>query len=248
MRQNFRRQYYHLITDPALPLILPLCLLYALGLGLSCPFLWVPALVLVLALALWQKFFRVGIGRNFQALPALPGGYRTIGQRVQKGSRVQTCGELRRSLIEDSRDAITRIPAGRYQALTHEAVLRRLERSTRVSVEKIFPAYMGTLRPVLLAQTHKRCRHCKAPCSAREAPVRWFYLVQFCVAENKEEVTMKKQTLFCRIEKLLNKFSKKAGKKVVSIIFIACISIGLFVIPASAITYEATFMYYLLDP
>lgn len=181
MRQNFRRQYYHLITDPALPLILPLFLLYTLGLGMSCPFLWVPALLLVLALALWQKFCRVRIGRNFQALPALPGGYRTIGQRAQKGSRVQTCGELRRSLIEDSRDAITDIPAGRYQALTHEAVLRRLERSTRVSVEKILPAYMGTLRPVLLAQTHKRCRHCKAPCSTWNAPGRQFYLVRLRV-------------------------------------------------------------------
>lgn len=181
MRQNFRRQYYHLITDPALPLILPLFLLYVLGLGLSCPLLWVPALLLVLALALWQKFCRVGIGRNFQALPALPGGYRTIGQRAQKGSRVQTCGELRRSLIEDSRDAITDIPAGRYQALTHEAVLRRMERSTRVSVEKILPAYMGTLRPVLLAQTHRRCLRCKTPCSAREAPARQFYLVRFRV-------------------------------------------------------------------
>ncbi len=181
MRQNFRRQYYHLITDPALPLILPLFLLYVLGLGLSCPLLWAISLILLLALALWQNFCRVRIGRNFQALPALPGGYRTIGQRVQKGSRTQTCGELRRSLIEHSRDAITDIPAGRYQALTHEAVLRRLERSTRVSVEKILPAYMGTLRPVLLAQAHKRCRHCKALCSAWNAPERQFYLVRFQV-------------------------------------------------------------------
>ncbi len=170
-----------MIVDPALPLILPLLALYGLGLGLSLPFLWFPALLLLLALALWQQFCRVVIGRNFQALPALPGGYRTIGQRVQKSSRAKTCGELCRSLIQDNRDAIDCIPAGRYQALTHEAVLRRLERSKCVSVEKILPAYMGTLRPVLLAQAHKRCRHCKAPCSAWNAPERQFYLVRFRV-------------------------------------------------------------------
>ncbi len=181
MRQNFRRQYYHLITDPAMPQILPLFLLYVLGLGLSCPLLWAISLMLLLALALWQQFCRVGIGRNFQALPALPGGYRTIGQRVQKSSRAKTCGELCRSLIEDSRDAIDCIPAGRYQALTHEAVLRRLERSQQVSVDSVNPAYMGTLRPVLLAQTHRRCRRCKAPCSAWNAPERQFYLVRFQV-------------------------------------------------------------------
>ncbi len=181
MRQNFRRQYYHLITDPALPLILPLFLVYVLGFGLPCPFLWVPALLLILALALWQKFCRVDIGRNFQALPALPGGYRTIGQRAQKDSRMQTCAELRRSLIKDSRDAAARIPAGRYQAITHDAVLRRLERSRQVSVESVKPVYKGTLQLTLKAQTRKRCRCCKTPCSAWNAPARQFYLVRFLV-------------------------------------------------------------------
>lgn len=189
MRQNFRRQYYHLITDPALPLILPFLALYGLGLGLSRSFLWLPALLLILVLALWQQFCRVEVGRNFHALPALPGGYRTIGQRVQKGgNREPTCGELRRTLIEDSRDAIACIPAGRYQSLTHEAVLRRLERSQQVSVDSVKPAYEGTLRPVLLAQAQKRCRRCKAPCSAWEAPQRQFYLVRFRVNLNQEEV------------------------------------------------------------
>lgn len=61
--------------------------------------------------------------------------YDTVGQRSPKGAEQQTCLELQRSLVQDSRDAAAGILAGRYQAITHETVLRRLERSERISVE-----------------------------------------------------------------------------------------------------------------
>lgn len=181
MRQNFKRWYYHFITDPALLLMLPFWPLYILGMRLSRPILWFPVLLILLALAFWQKFCRIDIGQNFQALPALPGGYRTIGQRKQKGARAQTCRELRRTLLQDSWEAANHIPPGNYQALTHETVLRRIERSNRIRVDLMMPIYMGTLQPVLNAQTNGRCRHCKATCSAWNAPQRQFYLVRFRV-------------------------------------------------------------------
>lgn len=181
MLQNFKQHSYQFVTDPALVLMLPFWPVYLLGLILQLPALWCPAALIIFGLALWQKFCRVDIGRNFQALPALPGRYHTIGQRAPKGAKQPTCMELRRSLIQDSRDAAVGIPAGKYQALTHEAVLRRLERSERISVESVKPVYTGTLQPILLAQSHKRCRRCKTPCSAWNAPKRQFYLVRFQV-------------------------------------------------------------------
>ena len=75
MLQNFKRHYYQFITDPALVLMLPFWPLYLLGLTLQHPALWCPAALIILGLAFWQKFCRVDIGRNFQALPVLPGGY-----------------------------------------------------------------------------------------------------------------------------------------------------------------------------
>jgi len=181
MLQNFKRHYYQFVTDPALVPMLPFFLLCFLGSLMQSLTLWLPSFLILLVLAFWQKFCRVDIGRNFQALPALPGGYHTIGQRVPKGINQEICRELRLSLIKDGRDAIASIPAGKYQALTHETVLRRLEQSARISVESATPAYMATLQSVLMAQTHKRCRNCKARCSIWNAQKRQFYLVRFHV-------------------------------------------------------------------
>lgn len=181
MLQDFKRRYYRFATDPALVLMLPFWPLYVLGLTLNRIALWIPAFFTLLVLALWQKFCRVNIGRNFQALPALPGGYHTVGQRAPKGAKQKTCMELRRSLIQDSRDAAAGIPAGKYQAITHETVLRRLERSEQICVESVRPVYKETLRPILQAQSLKRCRRCKTPCSAWNTPERQFYLVRFRV-------------------------------------------------------------------
>ena len=181
MLQNFKRHYYQFVTDPALALMLPFWPVYVLGLIRQIPALWCPALMIIFGLALWQKYCRADIGRNFQALPALPGGYHTIGQRAPKATNQEICRELRLSLIKDSRDAVAGIPAGKYQALTHETVLRRLESSERISVESVRPVYKGTLQPILNAQSKRRCRHCKARCSAWSAPARQFYLVLFRV-------------------------------------------------------------------
>lgn len=184
MLQNFKRHYYQFVTDPALVLMLPFWPVYVLGLILQISALWFPALLIIFTLAFWQKFCRTDIGRNFQALPALPGGYRTVGQRAPKGAKQQTCMELRQSLLQDSRDAAGGIPGGKYQAITHETVLRRLEGSERISVESVRPVYKGTLQPILNAQSkRRRCQICdsKALCSAWNASARQFYLVRFHV-------------------------------------------------------------------
>lgn len=185
MLQNFKRHYYQFVTDPALILMLPFWPLYLLGLALQIPALWCPAALIIFGLALWQKFCRADIGRNFQALPALPGGYHTVGQRAPKGAKQQSCRELRRSLIQDSWNAAAGIPAGKYQAITHEIVLWRMERSKQIYVESVRPVYKGSLRPILNAQSHKRCRHCKTPCSAWNVSERQYYLVRFHVNPKK---------------------------------------------------------------
>lgn len=183
MLQNFKRWYYQAITDPVLIPVLLLLLLYGWGFGIQRPAVCFPALLVMLALALWQKFCRFDIGQNFQALPALPGGYHTIGQRRQR-REAKTCRELRSSLVQDSKIAADNIPAGKYQALTHETVLRQLEQSARISVKSVTPAYMGSLKSVLSAQSHNRCRRCKAPCGSWNAPQRQFYLVRFRVQKS----------------------------------------------------------------
>ena len=175
MIQGFKRLFWRNILDPG---VLPICLLmplYLAGLYFAFPDMWLPAMLLLFLSLLWVRLNSLEVGENFVALPALPGRPRTICQRREKK---QTCSHQLRSLLRDSHLASAALPDGIYRTLTHEAVLKRMERSG-LKILNLRPAYRSTLRSVLLCETGGRCRHCSDRCVVWNQPERQFYLVKF---------------------------------------------------------------------
>ena len=175
MIQSFKRLFWRNILDPRMVLFLFLLPLYLAGLYFLLPAIWLPAMLLMFLSLLWVKFRSIPVGENFVALPALPGKPQTICQR-KSGKR--TCPQQLQSLLRDSCLAADTLPAGSYQTLTNEAVLKRMERAG-LTILELRPAYRSTLRPVLLCQTGKQCRGCTKQCLAWDTPARQFYLVKF---------------------------------------------------------------------
>ena len=181
MTQGFKRLFWRGILDPG---VLPICLLiplYLAGLYWQLPSIWLPAMLLLFLSLLWVRLRSLEVGENFVALPALPGRPRTICQR--RGKK-QTCSQQLQSLLRDSHQVATVLPLGIYRTLTHEAVLKRMERSG-LKVLDLCPAYRSTLRSVLLCETGGRCRHCSNRCAAWNQPPRQFYLVKFETIERR---------------------------------------------------------------
>ena len=175
MTQGFKRLFWRSILDPG---ALPICLLmplYLAGLYIQLPVMWLPAMLLMFLSLLWARLCSLEAGENFVALPALPGRPRTVCQR--RGKK-QTCSQQLRSLLRDSHQAAAALPAGIYRTLTHEAVLKRMERD-ELKILDLRPAYRSTLRSVLLCETGGRCRHCSERCAAWNQPQRQFYLTKF---------------------------------------------------------------------
>lgn len=175
MIQSFRRLLWRNILDPRVVLVFLLMPLYLAGLYCRLPAMWLPAMLLMFLSLLWVKLRSIPVGENFMALPALPGRPRTICQR--RGKK-QTCAQQLRSLLRDSHQAATELPPGIYRTLTHEAVLKRMERSG-LKILDVRPTYRSTLRSVLLCETGGLCRHCSERCAAWNQPERRFYLFKF---------------------------------------------------------------------
>jgi len=176
MRQGFRRFFFRLSLDPRTPIYGVTLFLYGYGLltGRLIPIFL--ALVLVLAAERWVKVGGREVGDNFRILPSLVGP-RLICQSRQKNRR--SCGELRRSLILDSKLLPRDLPAGTYHTITHDAVIRRLRRVEGLTVWKQQYAYSGDLRKILSGETGGRCKHCPAKCRAWSVPPQAFYKVTF---------------------------------------------------------------------
>jgi len=175
MIQDFKRLIWRNILDPRVVLISLLMPLYLAGLYRQFPAIWLPAMLLMFLSLLWVKICSLEVGENFVALPALPGRPRTICQRREKK---QTCPQQLRSLLRDSHQASAALPAGVYRTLTHEAVLKRMERSG-LKILDVHPAYRSTLRSVLLCEAGGLCQSCRKKCGAWNQPERKFYIVRF---------------------------------------------------------------------
>ena len=127
----------------------------------------------------WRRSKSINCGRNFQIKPAVGRRCRLICQVYNPQS---DCRQIRRSLAEDvraMRKILAQLPEGNYQALTHDAVCRRLAASDDVVILRKQPAGKRTLRHILTAQTHGRCRHCQSRCASWRSAPRQFYFIQF---------------------------------------------------------------------
>ena len=188
MRQNFKRMYYSILADDSCMILLGAALLSTAVISfLLCGiryFLLLDCLIRPLGIGsvwCWQQIGSVRCGRNFRIWPAMRRRCRLICQ-ICNNPR-SDCRQIRRSLAEDvlaMREILEQLPEGRkYQAITHDAVCRRLEASDDVVILRKQPAGERTLRHILATQTHGRCRHCRSRCAAWRSAPRQFYFIQF---------------------------------------------------------------------
>ena len=129
----------------------------------------------------WPAWYATPLTPNFYAVRAF-GGRRTIFQRRPPNARTAGCKALLRGLLEEQRLLPCALPPGRYQAATHDAVLRRLramETASHIAVRPVYTVSMARIRTQLTAG---RCQSCRQRCIfPAEGEPRQFYLVRFTI-------------------------------------------------------------------
>lgn len=149
--------------------------------------LYLIAMIILVAVAVWQKVMLKPIDENFAVLPSIPildgKPYLYLCQRRRSDVGKLSCKELRRMLISDKRTLNEALPQGTYQTMTHENVLRIFNKCSRIHIE-VEPKhiYEETLHHDLMRLTKGRCRRCKNRCAPWSAPARDFYYVRFTVS------------------------------------------------------------------
>lgn len=176
MRQSFRRLVFRLSLDPRTPLYAITFLLYLGGLLFYHLILLILALIFVLWTECWVKRNSRTIGENFRLLPAILGHSVICQHQRKKGN---SCHDLRKSLIDDSKIFSDDLPEGTYQTITHDGVIRRLRREEGITIIGERYAYSGDLHQILRVETGDKCKRCSSKCYAWNAPPRPFYLVTF---------------------------------------------------------------------
>lgn len=189
MSQSLTRLLCQIRLDPILALLLagyaPALLLAFLTLEVGWIFfalLWTGLCTLLGRMAArgWPRRFAMPLTRNFYAVRSW-GGRWSIFQRRPHGPCRADCKALLRSLAEEQRRLPAALPPGRYRALTHATVLRRLRAmETAVEVAAV-PVYKLSLAGIRAQMTGGRCKHCKGRCPfpQDDGTARQFYLVSF---------------------------------------------------------------------
>lgn len=134
------------------------------------------------------RWLALGLTPHFYAVRA-PAGWYGIFQRRPDGGRSTDCKALLRSLAEQQRRLPAALPPGRYRALTHETVLRRLRAMENASIITATPAYTADLARIRSRMTGGRCKHCKQKCPFPQdtSVKRQFYFVTFQVRARATE-------------------------------------------------------------
>lgn len=184
MRQNsrLRKHFWLMWTQPGFKLALPALAVYLAGLLLEQPELFVSGAAAILAVWIIRKCRTVPICANFQVTPPfLPGGWQLISERRPRRAEIRqkACWSMTRELVQESCHMADYLSAGNYQAITHDAVVRRLAQDAQIRICSVRPVFKDTLRGILRAQTCGRCRRCAKRCAAWQQAERQFYLVQF---------------------------------------------------------------------
>lgn len=119
---------------------------------------------------------------NFYAVKDLTGGWRIF----QRPSDLGDCREALRDLLKDQDRLPAALKPGRYRALTHEAVLTRLQAMAQVKSLTWKAAYMATLEEVVSRTVRRRCKGCSEHCPFHgKHKARMFYEVRFEIREEK---------------------------------------------------------------
>ena len=98
---------------------------------------------------------------NFFAVKDLAGVWR-IFQRVP--TRLVSCRQMAKELLEDQRRLSEALTPGRYYTLTHETILSRLRGMDKVNVTFCREAYVATMEDTVLRIMRGHCKHCTEQC------------------------------------------------------------------------------------
>lgn len=153
------------------------------GRWLLCAAAWVLLFALLERAASrgWPTWYAIPLTPNFYAVRAF-GGRRTIFQRRPPKARTADCRALLRGLLEEQRLLPKALPPGRYQATTHDVVLRRLRAMETASGIEVRPIYKVPMARIRAQLTGGRCRSCRQRCIfPAEGEPRQFYLVRFTI-------------------------------------------------------------------
>lgn len=206
MSQSFnaiRKFWYQLKVDPLqLPLWSGYILFLSLGVILT-PTWWLAALLWA---GLWLCLRRLAkSGRpawlatrltpNFYAVRAL-GGWQGVFQ-CRPGQ--DDCRGIIRALVREQAALPAALRPGRYRAITHDTVIRRLQRMPNANILIIKPAYTASMEAVYAAMTGRKCRKCEHSCQYLKTAqtLRTFYFVGFQIDSSTPP---EREKFFCRCE------------------------------------------------
>lgn len=118
---------------------------------------------------------------NFYSVRLLSSRWGIFQRCAVKKNEQTDCIQLLKELVADQVRLPNALPPGRYKALTHDTVLRRLQRMSNARDIMAKPAYMANMAAICSAMTAKRCKTCKGNCPflAQRETQRQFYYVTF---------------------------------------------------------------------
>lgn len=185
MKQGFKRLLWSFCLDPFIfPLICGIALILALFplLGANnCSFavlLW--CLLIAVAEHLTYKGIPVPWAKrltpNFLSVRDMFGCWRIFQIPVP----ITDCKAYLRELLEDQRRLPAALSVGSYRTLTHDTILKRLQKMDNVELLSVKPAYSSPLSSTINNATKRRCAHCSDACPFRGLnKPRQFYEVRF---------------------------------------------------------------------
>lgn len=199
MRNYFKgcilRTAYGLMLSPGAACIVALtCAVLLLFLKKAISPMSAMAVILVLLMGEMQrqKFVRhhtIPISDFFAVIQRKSGVY-TINAYRGDGEP-EPCSEIMRGLIREQYTLIDAIPPGRYKAITHDTVMRRIEAADELFIKQCRPVGMGDLKSIQARmRAGKGCSCCLQKKNCRYESMisarRQFYYVEFEKIEKRE--------------------------------------------------------------
>lgn len=169
MSQSFKKLYYQLLIDPITQLqlagyvvFLLLAVILQKGVFLPLSLVWVLVFFVLSRTASHghPSWLAVSLTPNFYAVKSF-GGRWSIFQRQNKQALSGGRRAFLKGLVEEQKLLPEALAPGRYQAITHNIVLRRLKvikRASDIISVPIYESNMGTFCRYMIGN---RCRHCK---------------------------------------------------------------------------------------
>lgn len=193
MRRSFKSIWYAVMTNPIstsaiIGMIVALSLYLITDMTLFIYLLLLYLIVLAILERSIPKGWPAPLSRQltplFYGIRAPSGRWLIVQKRLPR-SKDKDCRELLRYLTEQQRllpKALLSMP-GKYRAITHETVLRRIERMPDAVIESTRTVYKADMAATLNALTGGACKKCRKECPVKFGRQirRQFYDVRFSI-------------------------------------------------------------------